>query len=361
MHALHRLALVPVLPLAFIALLTSVEAGAYTVRTVNGYATQDCFRVKNITFHFETNKDTDVLQSVTVKVFRNIEPYDELAGSNSYSWYYNTGEGGWYGFDCTWTPYYPELMVQGNSYRIEVTTQWENDAAPLRMTNIAVHSQSVTSTTALARTSTSSLYPVRFTLQNETDSTATATLLVYTSAAPCTLVSLVPPPCLDPGTQRASVIDGAIPPGGSLVLEVPGAEDEPYLHVEGELIVPSWYDTTRSKQLVSETWHVASLQLVSREPDPSDAGFLFRAVAPNPAGDHANIEFVLPSESAVRVTVVDVAGREMARLADRRFAAGEHRLAWDGRGRGAAVGPGVYFVRLDVNGSVVARRLVVLR
>lgn len=82
--------------------------------------------------------------------------------------------------------------------------------------------------------------------------------------------------------------------------------------------------------------------------------------APNPhgaTGAGVAIEFELPRESEVRVTVHDAAGRHVATLASGRFAAGRHRAHWNGSARGGTAAPaGVFFVRLATPiGERVAR------
>jgi hypothetical protein len=82
---------------------------------------------------------------------------------------------------------------------------------------------------------------------------------------------------------------------------------------------------------------------------------------PNPARTSAHVEFDLPWDSHARVRVMDVQGREVARLADGDFGAGRHTADWsmgDGRAPTAA---GVYFIRFEAAGRVMTRRLAVVR
>jgi hypothetical protein len=68
----------------------------------------------------------------------------------------------------------------------------------------------------------------------------------------------------------------------------------------------------------------------------------------------------LPRAARVRLSIVDVSGRLVAVPADRVFAAGSHRLAWDGRGsRGSPLASGIYFARLVVDDQVMAKRTLV--
>lgn len=81
---------------------------------------------------------------------------------------------------------------------------------------------------------------------------------------------------------------------------------------------------------------------------------------PNPAPGFANVAFTLAAESDVRLTVHDVAGRQVAVLADTRLGPGPHTRRWTAGGPGSAA-PGVYFVRLVSGGRTWTRRLVLAR
>lgn len=72
--------------------------------------------------------------------------------------------------------------------------------------------------------------------------------------------------------------------------------------------------------------------------------------APNPFGRDTRIAFRLSTPADVRLSVHDVAGREVARLVAGERAAGEHSVRWSGvDDRGRDVRAGVYFVRLVSN------------
>ena len=86
---------------------------------------------------------------------------------------------------------------------------------------------------------------------------------------------------------------------------------------------------------------------------------------PNPFSPGTAIRFSLPSadrEVGVRLDVFDLQGRVLRHLYEARLAGGDHRVDWDGRtDQGTEVGSGVYFYRLDVDGYVLTRRMVVAR
>ena len=69
------------------------------------------------------------------------------------------------------------------------------------------------------------------------------------------------------------------------------------------------------------------------------------------------MRFRLGYESHVRLTVFDVTGREVARVVDRVFPAGLHRVGLEG----ARLGSGVYYARLEGQGRTDVRRIVLLR
>jgi len=97
------------------------------------------------------------------------------------------------------------------------------------------------------------------------------------------------------------------------------------------------------------------------EGDPT-LGFALHQSMPNPARASAIIQFSLPAESDVRVSVYDVSGRHVATLADGSYEPGPHEVVWDGRdARGRRVADGVYFYAMSASGFHDARKLVLLR
>jgi hypothetical protein len=85
--------------------------------------------------------------------------------------------------------------------------------------------------------------------------------------------------------------------------------------------------------------------------------------APNPGRDARAIRFALPAEMPVSLRLFDARGGRVATLLDgdvRR--AGQHLLAWSGRGaRGERLPSGVYFLRLQAGSRDEMRRLCVIR
>ncbi|MCL1594333.1 MAG: T9SS type A sorting domain-containing protein, partial [Actinomycetia bacterium] len=75
-----------------------------------------------------------------------------------------------------------------------------------------------------------------------------------------------------------------------------------------------------------------------------------------------SIRFALSDNGHVRLTIYDTAGRRVRELVNEYMAAGEHGRIWNGRDdSGRRVVSGVYSYRLEANGLVQTKRLVVVR
>jgi hypothetical protein len=87
----------------------------------------------------------------------------------------------------------------------------------------------------------------------------------------------------------------------------------------------------------------------------------FGPAFPNPSGGRITFRFDLPAAGAVRISILDIAGRVVDDIRTQREA-GRHTLEWDAGARpGRPRLSGVCFARLEVNGRAVGtRRLVVL-
>ncbi len=72
---------------------------------------------------------------------------------------------------------------------------------------------------------------------------------------------------------------------------------------------------------------------------------------PNPFNPSTQIQFGLPEESRVKLSIFDVTGREIVRLVDDSRAAGFHAVTWNARNNtGSTLASGVYFYRLEATG-----------
>ncbi len=84
---------------------------------------------------------------------------------------------------------------------------------------------------------------------------------------------------------------------------------------------------------------------------------------PNPFNPSTVIRYTLPVAAAVRISVLDVAGRQLRLLHDGHLVErGEHAVEWDGRdNRGRLVPSGTYFYRLAAGDFSETRAMVLLR
>jgi subtilisin family serine protease len=83
---------------------------------------------------------------------------------------------------------------------------------------------------------------------------------------------------------------------------------------------------------------------------------------PNPFSESTTIEFALPAQDNVRMTVYDVLGRRVAVLADGSHRAGSHRIQWQsGSGSQGALASGLYLVRLETSSATRMMKMMVVR
>jgi hypothetical protein len=97
------------------------------------------------------------------------------------------------------------------------------------------------------------------------------------------------------------------------------------------------------------------------EPGIPAVSFLANAV-PNPSRGTVTIAWGLSAAARVDLSVFDVLGRRVRRLAGGEIAAGRRSAEWDGRDeRGLPVGSGLYLVRLQFGSQVFRTTLMRMR
>ncbi len=84
-------------------------------------------------------------------------------------------------------------------------------------------------------------------------------------------------------------------------------------------------------------------------------------VAPNPVRARSELRFALPRASRVDLALFDAQGRRVRNLLSGVFDAGEHSVRWDGLDEaGRPMNNGLYFARLDAEGTTALSRFVLL-
>ncbi len=83
---------------------------------------------------------------------------------------------------------------------------------------------------------------------------------------------------------------------------------------------------------------------------------------PNPFNPETVIEYFLPRESQVQITIYNLLGQKVRDLIDQRVSAGHQKVSWDGRNdKGEAVSSGIYFYRMRAGEFVQTKRMVLLK
>ncbi len=83
---------------------------------------------------------------------------------------------------------------------------------------------------------------------------------------------------------------------------------------------------------------------------------------PNPFNPETTIEYSLPKNGQVRLTVYNIIGQQVRVLVDEKQKTGAHKVMWNGTSEnGVQVPSGIYIYRLEFPGKVADRKLVLVR
>ncbi|MFO7914108.1 MAG: C1 family peptidase [Candidatus Krumholzibacteriales bacterium] len=91
--------------------------------------------------------------------------------------------------------------------------------------------------------------------------------------------------------------------------------------------------------------------------------FALSSNIPNPFNPLTRIDFNVPRQARVRISVYDIRGRLVATLVDREFSPGSYHTVWNGKNRqGTKVASGIYFCRMKGGEKFLeTRKMVLLR
>ena len=120
-----------------------------------------------------------------------------------------------------------------------------------------------------------------------------------------------------------------------------------------------WYATVNDGNVTTTgpTWRFTTSSTVGVD-ETAVAEIALSPINPNPAHGRADLGFALPSASPVRLSVLDIQGREVAVIANGVFGAGRHSVDWDGRTPSGTLRSGLYLVRLQTPGRTDVRKMV---
>lgn len=99
---------------------------------------------------------------------------------------------------------------------------------------------------------------------------------------------------------------------------------------------------------------------VEEKPLPTEIELL--GASPNPFNAATNVQFALPRDTEIKITVSDILGRQIAVLADGMFERGYHRVLWDGKTQdGKLVGSGLYLYKLSAGENELSGRMILIK
>ena len=91
------------------------------------------------------------------------------------------------------------------------------------------------------------------------------------------------------------------------------------------------------------------------------AQFALSPVWPNPSQGAFNTRFTLPRAASIRLSVLDIQGREVQVLAQGPMSAGRYQATWDGRTGQGRVPEGIYFLTYVTPTAKLTQRVVIAR
>ena len=121
------------------------------------------------------------------------------------------------------------------------------------------------------------------------------------------------------------------------------------------------YQTTAVDSAGNESAHSAAASISMPPPPPETIAL---AHYPNPMFNDATVSFAIPGPEPanVELRIISIDGRVVRHLARGDYPPGEHMTVWDGNEEsGEFASSGVYVCELRVDGSVLRRKLTLLR
>jgi len=102
---------------------------------------------------------------------------------------------------------------------------------------------------------------------------------------------------------------------------------------------------------------IEARQLADRDDHVAPCRFDLTATYPNPFNSEIRIGFSLSRASQMSLSVYDVNGRQVGRIAEGSYIAGQHQLVWNA----AHIPAGSYFLNLEIDGHSVTRKIAIIK
>ena len=98
------------------------------------------------------------------------------------------------------------------------------------------------------------------------------------------------------------------------------------------------------------------------QPEIVPAKFQLYQNFPNPFNPSTIIQFDLPKQEQVKISIFNVLGKKIAEISNGICSAGTHQVAWNGRtNTGIQASSGVYFVRIEAGGLTDTKKIVLMK
>lgn len=114
--------------------------------------------------------------------------------------------------------------------------------------------------------------------------------------------------------------------------------------------------TTNDEMQLFYYFYTSELPSGSTAINDLDAEKIQFKVMPNPMNNTGKLVYTLQEDATVQATVVDVTGKVIAELAKETQTEGTHQITI---GNGSDLSNGIYFARLNVNGSIYTKKFIV--
>ena len=123
----------------------------------------------------------------------------------------------------------------------------------------------------------------------------------------------------------------------------------------------------------SQGWYVDDINLVLNQDMPPNVNtdsninnipnkLTLNPSYPNPFNPNTKISFDLPKSSKVKLQIVDINGRGIANLLSNSLNSGTYNVNWNGTSdSGVNMSSGIYFIILNVDGSILTQKLSLIR
>ena len=83
---------------------------------------------------------------------------------------------------------------------------------------------------------------------------------------------------------------------------------------------------------------------------------------PNPFNPHTTIEYEIPKTGQVEVSIIDMNGRLVKSLMNNKQQAGLHSVIWNGQNvSGVKVASGFYIYMVNYNGSIISKKMILIK